>query len=32
MLEVTGLHAHYGHIEALHGVSIQVERGEIVTT
>ena len=31
MLEVTGLHAHYGNIEALHGVSIQVERGEIVT-
>jgi branched-chain amino acid transport system ATP-binding protein len=31
MLQVTGLHAHYGHIEALHGVSIQVERGEIVT-
>ena len=31
MLEVTGLHAHYGHIEALHGVSIQVDRGEIVT-
>jgi branched-chain amino acid transport system ATP-binding protein len=31
MLEVTGVHAHYGHIEALHGVSVQVERGEIVT-
>jgi branched-chain amino acid transport system ATP-binding protein len=31
MLEVTGVHAHYGNIEALHGVSIQVERGEIVT-
>ena len=31
MLEVTGLHAHYGNIEALHGVSIQVERGQIVT-
>jgi branched-chain amino acid transport system ATP-binding protein len=31
MLEVTGVHAHYGHIEALHGVSIAVERGEIVT-
>ena len=31
MLEVAGLHAHYGNIEALHGVSIQVERGEIVT-
>ena len=31
MLEVAGLHAHYGHIEALHGVSIQVDQGEIVT-
>jgi ABC-type branched-subunit amino acid transport system ATPase component len=31
MLEVAGVHAHYGNIEALHGVSIQVERGEIVT-
>jgi branched-chain amino acid transport system ATP-binding protein len=31
MLEVAGLHAHYGHIEALHGVSIQVDRGEVVT-
>jgi branched-chain amino acid transport system ATP-binding protein len=31
MLEVTGVHAHYGHIEALHGISIEVERGEIVT-
>ena len=31
MLEVAGVHAHYGNIEALHGVSIQVDRGEIVT-
>ena len=31
MLEVAGVHAHYGHIEALHGVSIGVDRGEIVT-
>jgi branched-chain amino acid transport system ATP-binding protein len=31
MLEVAGVHAHYGHIEALHGVSVRVERGEIVT-
>ena len=31
MLEVTGVHAHYGHIEALHGISIRVDRGEIVT-
>ena len=27
MLEVDGVHAHYGNIEALHGVSIGVERG-----
>jgi branched-chain amino acid transport system ATP-binding protein len=31
MLEVTNVHAHYGHIEALHGVSVGVDRGEIVT-
>ena len=31
MLEVAGVHAHYGHIEALHGVSTHVDRGEIVT-
>ena len=31
MLEVRGVHTHYGHIEALHGVSIRVKRGEIVT-
>jgi branched-chain amino acid transport system ATP-binding protein len=31
MLEVAGVHAHYGRIEALHGVSIHVDRGEIVT-
>jgi branched-chain amino acid transport system ATP-binding protein len=31
MLEVANVHAHYGHIEALHGVSIRVDRGEIVT-
>jgi branched-chain amino acid transport system ATP-binding protein len=31
MLEITGVHAQYGHIEALHGVSVQVKRGEIVT-
>ena len=31
MLEVADVHAHYGHIEALHGVSIRVDRGEIVT-
>jgi branched-chain amino acid transport system ATP-binding protein len=31
MLEVRGVHASYGNIEALHGVSIRVDRGEIVT-
>jgi branched-chain amino acid transport system ATP-binding protein len=31
MLEVANVHAQYGHIEALHGVSIHVDRGEIVT-
>jgi branched-chain amino acid transport system ATP-binding protein len=31
MLHLSGVHAHYGHIEALHGVSLRVEQGEIVT-
>ena len=31
MLQLDGVHAHYGNIEALHGVSISVESGEIVT-
>ena len=31
MLELSGVHAHYGNIEALHGVSIKVAAGEIVT-
>jgi branched-chain amino acid transport system ATP-binding protein len=31
MLELTGVHAHYGHIEALHGVSLSVQVGEVVT-
>jgi len=31
MLEITSLHAHYGNIEALRGVSLQVERGQIVS-
>ena len=31
MLEVEDLHVHYGAIHALHGVSLTVERGQIVT-
>lgn len=31
MLSVSGIHAFYGHIEALHGVDIEIEEGEIVT-
>ena len=31
MLNVTGVHSFYGHIEALRGVDISVEEGEIVT-
>ncbi|HEX5079593.1 MAG TPA: ATP-binding cassette domain-containing protein, partial [Geminicoccaceae bacterium] len=31
MLEITGLHAHYGHIEALRGVDLQVGQGQIVS-
>jgi branched-chain amino acid transport system ATP-binding protein len=31
MLEIAGLHAHYGNIEALRGVSLHVERGQIVS-
>ncbi len=31
LLEVDGIHTRYGAIEALHGVSIEVESGEVVT-
>ena len=31
MLEVGGLHVSYGHKEAVHGVSLHVNKGEIVT-
>ena len=31
MLQITDLHTHYGQIEALKGVSLNVEKGEIVT-
>ncbi|HEY2161934.1 MAG TPA: ABC transporter ATP-binding protein [Solirubrobacteraceae bacterium] len=31
MLEVSDVHAHYGSIEALKGVSLEVEEGEVVT-
>jgi branched-chain amino acid transport system ATP-binding protein len=30
-LTVDGIHAYYGHIHALHGISVSVEQGEIVT-
>ena len=31
MLRLEGVHTHYGAIEALHGVSVEVNQGEIVT-
>jgi branched-chain amino acid transport system ATP-binding protein len=31
LLNITNLHVSYGAIKALHGVSLQIERGEIVT-
>jgi len=31
LLEVDGVHAYYGNIQALRGVSLAVERGEVVT-
>ena len=31
MLKVSGVHAFYGHIEALKGIDVEVARGEIVT-
>jgi len=31
LLEVSGLHAHYGAIEALKGISLSVDEGEVVT-
>jgi branched-chain amino acid transport system ATP-binding protein len=31
MLELRGVHAHYGHIHALHGVDLAVQVGEVVT-
>ena len=31
MLKVTDLSVSYGHVEALRGVSIQVEQGQIVS-
>ena len=31
MLEVKGIHTYYGNIQALRGVSLEVNRGEIVT-
>ena len=31
MLQLTGVHAHYGHIHALKGIDVDVQVGEIVT-
>src|SRR5260221_5697928 len=31
MLRISGVHTFYGHIEALHGVDLEVAAGEIVT-
>ena len=31
MLEVNNVHTYYGHIHALKGITITVEKGEIVT-
>ena len=31
LLEITGIHTFYGSIEVLHGVSLEVEAGEVVT-
>jgi branched-chain amino acid transport system ATP-binding protein len=31
MLEIEDLHVHYGHIQALRGVTLRVEAGELVT-
>ncbi|HVI49619.1 MAG TPA: ABC transporter ATP-binding protein [Candidatus Sulfotelmatobacter sp.] len=31
MLQLSGLHAHYGHVHALRGVDLSVQVGEIVT-
>ena len=31
MLQMTGVHAHYGHIHALRGLDVEVQVGEIVT-
>lgn len=31
MLSISGVHTFYGHIEALHGVDVDIQEGEIVT-
>ncbi len=31
LLEVHGIHSYYGNLEALHGISLKVEKGEIVS-
>ena len=31
LLSLSGVHSFYGHIEALRGIDVEVEQGEIVT-
>lgn len=31
MFSITGVHTHYGNIEALHGIDVEINKGEIVT-
>ncbi len=31
MLQLSGVHAHYGHIHALRGIDLSVQVGEVVT-
>ncbi|HEU4847600.1 MAG TPA: ATP-binding cassette domain-containing protein, partial [Rubrobacteraceae bacterium] len=31
LLEIEDMHSYYGHIEALRGISLTVDEGEVVT-
>ena len=31
LLEIENMHSYYGHIQALRGISLKVEEGEVVT-